>query len=433
MSKKIALINPPSPFLINERVAYNSGLMRVATQLNADGHDAKIYDLAGNKDYMNTIKDIARQDFDLYGFSATSPQFTSVYKMFHTLKQENPNARTLIGGPHANAVGSLRKKGIKDHNIYALGEFDTIYQGEAELGNANKMFEDGWVDGGLVKKIDDTLHPDRSLMDILSYVYNLNGKKTTNIQTQRGCPNVCTFCCGRDIDIYRKVRQHSPERVVEEMDRLNKDYGYESFMWYDDEVNVNISRLEKLCKELKDKPYQHRGFVTSDQIVKYPESVKWMKDAGFVKLCTGVESGSDRILERIGKKTTYDINKKAREIIGEHGIHYEAFLIVGHPSETKEDIEKTKQFIEEVKPDDFDINILTPYPGSKIYNEAKESDEIKGYNFESNGLFFNKPNYAIDETYYKGLDAQSASNVRTREISNAELFEIRNKIQRMRK
>lgn len=427
---RVALINPPSPFLTKERVSYNSGIMRVATHLNKDGHDAKIFDLAGDKDYLKTINQIGKLDFDVYGFSSTSPQFPSVYNMLKVLKKSNPKARTLIGGPHASAISSLRRKGIYDTNIKTLEEFDTIFEGEGE--DTTKMFEKGWVKGDLIKKIDDTLVPDRSLMDIQSYKFDLNGKLTTNIQTQRGCPNQCAFCCGRDVEMYNRVRQHSVERIINEMDELSDRYGFNSFMWYDDEVNINQGRLEELCSELSKRPYQHRGFVTSDQIVKHPESAKWLKNAGFVKLCTGVESGSDRILKLIGKRTTYDTNLKARQIIGDAGIHYESFLIIGHPSETYKDVKQTVKWIKEANPDDFDIGILTAYPGSKIYDESVKSTKFDGYNWEYKGLYFNKPDYSREESFYKGLNAKSSSFTRTDQMSEKYIHNKRDEIEMLK-
>ena len=428
---KVALINTPSPFLTEERVSYNSGIMRVATHLNHDGHDAQIFDLTGDKDFITTMGKIGELDFDYYGFSATSPQFPSTYKLLKKLKEVNPTAKTIIGGPHASAISTLRRKGIYDTNIKTLEEFDTIFEGEGE--DTSKMFNKGWVKADLIKKIDTTLVPDRTLMDIKSYKFNLNGQLTTNIQTQRGCPNQCAFCCGRDVEMYNRVRQHSVERIINEMDELHNEYGFSSFMWYDDEVNINQGRLEELCNALSKKPYQHRGFVTSDMMTKYPESAKWLKKAGFVKLCTGVESGSDRILKVIGKRTSYETNLEARKIIGDAGIHYESFLIIGHPSETYEDVRQTVKWIKEANPDDFDINVLTAYPGSKIYDESIPSIKFEGYNWEYKGLYFNKPDYSKEETFYKGLNAKSSSFTRTDQMSEKYIHAKRDKIQELKK
>ena len=425
---KIALINPPSPFLINERVFPNVGLVRLATQLESDGHQVNLLDFAGNKEYIDDVEDV--DEFDAYLFSSTTPQFPYTHQIFKKIKEKYPDAHYTLGGAHASAISSLYERGIHDNNIETLREFDTIYNGEGE--NTEKLFEKGWVTGSVIKDIDDTLIPNMGFIDLSSYEYKLLGKLTTSIQTQRGCPHQCAFCCGRDVAMYNHVRFHSPKRVLKEMDALNKKYGYTSFMWYDDEININISRLEKLCKVLSKRPYQHRGFVRSDMIVKHPESVKWMKEAGFVKLCTGVESGSDRMLTNINKNITVKQNSQARHIIKDAGIHYESFLLLGHPGETYKDVCETIEWIIMNEPDDFDINLITPYPGSRIYDEAVPSAEFKEYNWEYKGLYFNKPDYSEEESYYKGIGGQSMSDIRTKEISNEEYIKLRNFIEKLK-
>ena len=421
---KVALINPMAPFLINERVFPNIGLVRVGTQLKEEGHEVQIFDYAGRE--PEEIREIPN-DFDYYSFSSTTPQFPYTMRLFNKLKEQNPDAKTTLGGAHASCLYQLRQKGIDDINIDDLEVFDTIFAGEGE--ETTNMFEEGWQKANLIRDIDATPIPDRSLIDITSYKYDLLGKPTTSVQTQRGCPYKCTFCCGRDVEMYNRVRTHSTERVLEEMDELHDRYGFDSFMWYDDEINLSMGRLEELCEALSTRPYQHRGFVRSDSIAKHPESVQWMKNAGFVKLCTGVESGSDRILEIINKKTTSEMNLEARRIIGDVGIHYESFLLLGHPSETYEDVAATRQWLKDAQPDDFDINLITPYPGSKIYDDAVPSQRFKSHDWEYNGMYFNKTRYSQKDSFYKGLEGKSESNIRTEQISNEHLKALRNDIE----
>jgi len=423
---KLAIINPPSPFLTNERVFPNMGLVRVATALDKE-HDVSYFDFSGN-DTANKTVEMLSHCFDYYLFGGTTPQFKHTHKLLKSLKSVNPLAKTIIGGPHASAMYSLKQKGINDINFKTIEEFDTIFAGEGE--SIERMFLPGYQKGKLIKNLDETPIPDRSFIDSLSYHYDLFGKKTTSIQTQRGCPFSCDFCCGRDIEMYKKVRQHSPERVVQEMDQLNKQFGYESFMWYDDEINTNQARLEELCSRLSTKPYQHRGFIRSDLITRFPESVKWLKNAGFVKLCSGVESGSDRILKLINKGITSEQNYEARRLIGEAGIHYEAFTMIGLPSETRHDVDLTIKWLKKAKPDDFDIGIVTPYPGSKMYDSAVRSDK-PGYSWEYKGLYFNKPDFSQTDSFYKGLNTQSASFTRTDSMTEKYIHSKRDKIQKM--
>jgi radical SAM superfamily enzyme YgiQ (UPF0313 family) len=103
-------------------------------------------------------------------------------------------------------------------------------------------------------------------------------------------------------------------------------------------------------------------------------------------------------------------------------------MIIGHPDETMADIEMTKQWLIENKPDDFDVNILTPYPGSRIYDKAIPTKRFINYTHVYNGVYLNKPRYSKEDSYYKGLNKQSYSGVRTNEISNEDLKMLRNKI-----
>jgi anaerobic magnesium-protoporphyrin IX monomethyl ester cyclase len=421
--KDVALIISNNPFLINEKVFPNIGVLRIATQLKNAGYSVDVLDFTGKS--SEEIKQYAN-DYKYFGFSSTTPQFPYVMKLFKELKQENPQAKTIIGGAHPSALYYLKQKGIEDININDLEVFDTIFVGEGE--DITNLFKPGWQKGNLIKNLDDILIPNRDFINIKSYHYNLFDKDTTCIITQRGCPYQCAFCSGRDVEMYNKIRYHSPKRILEEMDELNEKYGYTSFMWYDDEINLNINRLEQLCKELTKRNYQHRGFVRSDMIVKHSESVKWLKDAGFVKLCAGVESGSNRMLKNINKGITVEQNSKARQIIKDARIHYEAFMMLGFPDETLEDVMMTKQWLIDNKPDDFDLNLITPYPGSKIYDDAIPSKKFADYKWEYRGMFFNKPRYAIEDSYYKGINRQSYSNVRTNELSNEDLKKLRDEI-----
>ena len=71
------------------------------------------------------------------------------------------------------------------------------------------------------------------------------------------------------------------------------------------------------------------------------------------------------------------------------------------------------------------INLITPYPGSVIYDNAETSDTFNRYKSEYRGLYFNKPDYSKDDSYYKGLNRQSKSDIRTAEISNNKYIELR--------
>ncbi len=424
-SDKILLVNPPAPFLIDQRVFANLGLVQLATSLRARGANVEILDLCGNNNPEEAIREVAH-GFEIYGFSSTTPQFLETNKLFKALKRENPKARTLIGGAHPSAMYALRQG--EDPNLGAINKFDHIIVGEGENLELSSL-KPGWQNAGFVKDIDKSPIPDRSLVDIKSYKYLLHGQEATTLVTQRGCPFKCSFCSGRSIDMYKKARSKSPQKVLEELDYLNREFGYSAFMWFDDEVNVNPSRLVEIAKLLQKRDYSHRGFVRSDLLVKHPETLDALVDAGFVELCSGVESGSDEVLKRINKGTTTAQNSQAAEMIIERGLKYKSFTILGHPGETHIEVEKTIQWLKEAKPHGFDVSILSPYPGSVIYDSSQPSTKYPGFDREFNGLYFRQIDYSCEESFFKGKPGEYVCNVRTDDLSSKDILRMRDKME----
>jgi anaerobic magnesium-protoporphyrin IX monomethyl ester cyclase len=230
--------------------------------------------------------------------------------------------------------------------------------------------------------------------------------------------------------MYRRARSKSPEKVVEELDYLNEEFGFSSFMWFDDELNLNPKRVIELSRLLGRREYSHRGFVRSDMLLKHPETLESLIDAGFIELCSGFEYGSRRLLDATKKGTTPEQNALAARMIMDKGVRYKCFGIVGGPGETYEEVMETKKWLQEVRPDGFDITILSPYPGSELYNHSVPSTKYSGFDREWNGLYFKRPDFAENETFYKGIPGRYPCNIRTDELTSEELIALREGIER---
>ena len=120
---------------------------------------------------------------------------------------------------------------LVDPNITKLEEFDLIFEGDCEKVH-QEIFKKGpkWRSISLDKCLDSVAIPDRSLYDIRSYHYRMEGRDSTSLITQRGCPFKCVFCCGREIPAYKISRFVNPKRVLEEMDYLNSEFGFGAFV-----------------------------------------------------------------------------------------------------------------------------------------------------------------------------------------------------------
>lgn len=488
--KKILLINPPSGFLLDQRVFLPIGIANVAAVAREKGHKVDFVDLAGTEDYTGEIvKKVTRDDYDAVGITATSPQFFYANQLREAIKAARPRLRTIIGGSHPSMFSALRDSLIKrfraeglsgsglearlheeEPNFSSLERFDVIAAGEENslflaLGTREK-----WIDGGVTEKLDELPLPARDLFDMESYLldsngspkFRIDGKPSGSVISQRGCPFRCEFCCGRDSQMYHSVklpggvwRGHSPQRILRELDEMNRQFGIESFMFYDDEFNLNPERTKELCDVLSGRKYKFRGFVKSDLLVQHPEVADAMKEAGFVEVLTGIESGSERILSRhLHKRTSPELNYNAAMICLDKGIDFKALTMLGHTSETPRDAMDTrdwilrvgKEYLNRVGPGHFtfDVTIFQPYPGCPIWDKAERNRGEFSNEFEwvyltrrgkeivdpeLGGIYFDKVDFSTEKAFYKGTPGEYKAFIRTKNISKDYYVALRDMIE----
>ena len=474
MKKSVLLVNPPSSFLIDERVFTPTGILYVASELESRNYKVKILDLSRKnnesiedfkKNYTSRIHEYA-EDYDVIGVSSTSPQYKYALDILREVRRASPDATTIIGGAHATLISALRTKMIKqygnvDNLEQKLHDFDPNFKSIAEFdyvveGGASGIFEainggDKWIKSDKVSKSIPKMS--RHLINMDSYNYSLANPKTgevvkaTNVMSQWGCPFSCNFCSGRNHPFYRTVVQNAIDKTIDELDFLNEEYGIKGFMFFDDELNINPKRFNELLVKLKEKHeekgYIYRGFIKSELIIKKtPNLLQEMADAGFAEVCTGVESGSDRILKEVIKKhTNASINYDVVQLAKKAGVNFKTFTMIGHPTETEEDAIKTLEWIIKANPTSFDITVLQPYPGSPIYDDALRDENTgifylpkndEDVSFENASLYFNKPDFGKEETvsFYKGIPGKYISNVWTPELSRERIVELRDIIEK---
>lgn len=497
--KRIALINPPSFFLTDDKVFFSLGLLYLAGVAREAGHDVHIEDLAGREDYIERAAMLAKEGkFDLYGLTATSPQYGFAANILESIKSVDSNSRVVIGGPHATMFANLRNRRKReflssnpklisrpraleekiydsDVNFASLERFDQIIEGE-ELGifevlkSLNEPIPEKWVHSGVVENLDELPFPARDLIDMQTYTFkddgtpkfDIGGGPATSVISQRGCPFGCLFCSGRNVPQYRKIkvnsklRAHSPERMVSEFNMINEQYGLERFMIYDDELNLENSRFLSLMIALEENnlrrvseglnPYHFRGFVKSELFLRNPNQAKMMKRAGFSELLSGFESGSDRILKHhVRKNTSFDINTATSELAFQNGMQVKALTMTGHPTETYDDIMKTHEFLDGIGKMarkygcdwNFDITVLTPYPGSPIYdsmvkNQWEHKEEYGKVLLSKEGvpeLYMKEIDFANEGVgAYKTAPGEEVVLIRTPTLSSKELFFLRGQI-----
>jgi radical SAM superfamily enzyme YgiQ (UPF0313 family) len=213
-------------------------------------------------------------------------------------------------------------------------------------------------------------------------------------------------------------------------------------MLYDDELNVNpkmidlMNAIEKLQNRLGTE-FRLRGFIKAQLFTD--AQAEAMNQAGFRWILTGFESGSPRILKNINKKATREENTRCIEIAKRHGLKVKALMSIGHPGESEETVMDTKNWLLEVHPDDFDVTIITTYPGTPYYDEAVKMENGKGgencwvYTYKPTGdrLYAYEVDYTLVSDYYKGRpDGGYKSYVFTDHLSADELVKLRDNVEK---
>lgn len=385
--------------LIDENKQYwpPLGLAYIAAVLEKAGHTVEIIDrdvlLRKNKmDFgkldaqMDQI--IESVDPSIVGIGGTTPTLSDVFYVANRIKSKNPKRKVLAGGPHVTAEpGST---------LNACGDIDAVVRGEGEftmLDAANGLaFEkisgltfrgDGKVidnqDRPLCQEIDTLPLPARHILDMKFYTRpsryisrNLS-LRSTSIFTARGCPYQCNFCAG-PLFSGRKVRFHSPQRVIEEIRQLIERYDVEGIYFAEDMFLSDKVRAEKFMALFKENRFDKKikWFAQLRTNIVDKKLIEMLKDAGCVQVEYGFESGSQRILDLMSKNTTVEKNIKAARITRKAGLRFQGNIIAGYPGEREEDFRKTIRFLWKVRPHTIGFNLFMPLPGTPIYRTLKE-------------------------------------------------------------
>lgn len=455
----VGLIIPPSAFLLDERVFVSLGVLKVAAVLEQRGHHVNVLDVSGIRNYEEAVQAfIKNTQLDAVGVTVTTPQLPSVMRLAATIRACKPDLKLILGGPHVTLTYSAlkleRKEGVLGGRAAAAARrledvFDVLCAGDGELAvfealhpDAPKVVDGDDMRGGFF--MDDATYeqtplPARHLVDLQSYRYQIEGHAATSLIAQLGCPFYCGFCGGRNSKSLRVVRTRSTETIVAEVEHLHKTYGYTGFMFYDDELNVNKSMVELMNRltDLQDRlgvEFRLRGFVKSELVTD--EQARAMRRAGFRWLLCGFEAADPRILTNIRKRATLDENTRAVEIAKRHDLKVKALMSLGHPGESEKSALSIRDWLIDMNVDDFDCTVITTYPGTPYYDEARPNPDMPGvwtYVQPQTGdrLHAGDVDFTTTAEYYKGdPDGGYVSHVFTDHLSGPEIVRLRDVIER---
>lgn len=383
---RVLLVQPPSPGiydLIGVKLP-PLGLAYLAASCQ-NAHSITIVDLQVEE--RRRLEEELRR-CDLVGITTTTSTFPEALRIAQRAKDYG---RTVVmGGYHAT---------FQDEETLQSGVVDYIVRGEGEgiFAQLLDALEKGTPpehvpgisflkEGKLLRTpsplppqdLDALPFPARELLPLSKYwMTQLEGEPLVNVITSRGCPFACKFCASSQFS-GRKWRARSPKSILRELEIVYFDLGFRAIAFVDDNFTLLPERVEHLCDEIERRNMKLRWwcFSRADTIVHHESLVKKMAKAGLRMVYLGLESAEKAVLEDYGKQLTVEVARKAIEILRKYGVKSWGSFILGSLRETKTTIQKTVEFARKIRPDIVQFSLLTPFPGTTLFEELRRENRI---------------------------------------------------------
>jgi anaerobic magnesium-protoporphyrin IX monomethyl ester cyclase len=229
-------------------------------------------------------------------------------------------------------------------------------------------------------------------------VDRVEGSRSFSIMTSRGCPYRCSYCSQSIMPVQWRAR--SPENVLAEWRHLVEDLGAEEIGVLDDSANIRRDRLHTLCDLIIDNQLNHVPWMFVNGIranIADRELMAHMKAAGLKRTAFGVESGDQVILNSINKRIDLATIRQAFRDARAAGVETIGFFILGLPGETEETMERTIRFAIELDPLVANFSMMTPFPGTQVYEQVKREGRLLMETWEDYVFFEGQARFEMGE------------------------------------
>lgn len=374
------------------------GLLHIGAMLEAHGHSVQFFDLA--VDAIEAV-DAAVAHAGLVGISSSTVLFGRAARVLDRIKQAHPDLPVVIGGPQATLMTDEAVMRGFDAAVIAEGEY-TIVDLVRALEKGTPLYE---VAGAAARKGDGVAYgpsrsfepdldvfpdADRTLIDYRKYF--ADGIAFVGMMTSRGCPYNCLFCKPMLDKIHgQKVRRRSAKRVAREMATIADTLGYKKFLFKDDTMVLGgLDYFEDLERELVAAGLRDSQWVCQARVDQISAPLlEQMKRCGLGAIAFGVESGSQKVLDFYRKGIKIEQTIETFDLCHGHGVGTLAFVMLGAPVETREDLEATVRLVERIRPDSLSFSVATPGPGNALHDYAIENKIRKVQAVEENDYQYN--------------------------------------------
>ncbi len=423
MHKRVLLIYPPTGLMNREDRCQvptrhvviapplpPTDLMYMAALAEDNGATCKIIDYTLSEEHSvdDVIKDIEEFNPDYLILSTTTPTVTRDLELCKKAKEAVGELKIIAKGAH------FLKFDVKA--LEEFGQLDMVIRGEAEWAIREILCEVPLEDiggltwrapGGIVRnpervyteELDSLPFPARHLVDNSLYVRPDNNRIQGTIKVARGCPFDCFFCLATAVS-GTKVRMRSPENILAEVRECIEKYNIRDFLFWSDIFNVDRAWVEKLCTIIIDSGLKFNWATNTRTDTITLETARLMRRSGCSLISVGIESGSQELLNKMGKNIDIPQIKEAFAIFKKAGLKSFAYYIIGLPWETRETFEETIRLAIYLDSDFANFFTATAFPGTRFFDYAFDNELFAKENTKLGESYEDAYYYPTIESHY---------------------------------
>lgn len=360
------------------------GLLYITSYLRSLGFDVDLIDstFMSRTEHLKAIRD---KRAPLVGIYVNLLTRTNALQVIRVAGQTG--SRVVLGGPEpVNYAEEYLDRGA-----------DVIVSGEGELtlaelipslvatGAAGLEHVSGVIfrhaDGTIVttppraqiKSLDSRPYPARESIDMKQYMAiwrTHHGASSVSLITARGCPYRCRWCSH---SVYGFTFRHrSPEDVADELEHIRDTYNPDQVWYADDVFTMSHHWLQRFAATLDRRGLYFPFETISREDRLNEETVRTLAEMGCYRLWVGAESGSQRILDAMERRTNVERMRDVIELLKNHGIRAGTFIMLGYDGETWDDINDTTRYLKTALPDDVMTTLAYPIKGTPYYDIVKD-------------------------------------------------------------
>ena len=378
------------------------GLAYLAGYLQSNGIEVQIIDAKSlNLSYSDICEIVLKEKPDIVGVTVFTSNLGSSLVTCQEIKKVYPPAKIVVGGAHIHPQHrEVIEKPYIDFCVRGEGE-ETILELAEALSDGKDLEQVKGLtfkkdhniivtpDRPFIKDLDSLPFPARNLLQNQIYEATIGGSwgTFTAVSATRGCPFNCHYCS--DPQFWHHPRRRSVQNVLQELEEIRDVYEIKNVRFTDELITLNKKWLVEFCRGMVERGLNEEIAWNCDSRVDSISRtlLEEMKKANCRVIFYGIEFGNQRILDFCNKGTKVTQIHEAIELTKEVGIVPTGNFMIGYPTETVETIEDTISLIRSLKLDFGSVSVVTPFPGTQLYDYCRENNLLRTNNWEEYSYF----------------------------------------------